>query len=199
MRVCTTVESMHVWINVIKAKQTCQRSIVHCVLTSFVSMLARSLACWFSLYIQHSHKTHTQQPSSMMTFEGQQVQGPDAILAKLQGVGQVRHTVKSTDVQPSLSLQNNAILIFVTGTIQIGGDNPLHYCELFQLVSQQPGQYYVHNCIFRLNCTYRYRYCLSFLLRTHTHTYTVARGICVAGLSLSLSLSLVSDKPTDGL
>lgn len=85
----------------------------------------------------------------MMTFEGQQVQGPEAIITKLRNVGGVHHTVKSTDIQPSSS--PSAILIFVTGTVQIGGDNPLHFCELFQLVSTQPGQYYVHNCIFRLN------------------------------------------------
>jgi hypothetical protein len=56
---------------------------------------------------------------------------------------------KSMDMQPS----NNpsALVIFVTGSIQIGGDNPLHFCEFFQLVSTGPGQYYVHNDVFRLN------------------------------------------------
>ena len=85
----------------------------------------------------------------MMTFEGQQFQGPDAIGEKLRSIGQVTHKVSSTDIQPSC--QSNAILIFITGTIQIGGDNPLHFCEMFQLVSNGPGQYYVHNCVFRLN------------------------------------------------
>jgi hypothetical protein len=57
--------------------------------------------------------------------------------------------IKSMDMQPS----NNpsALVIFVTGSIQIGGDNPLHFCEFFQLVSTGPGQYYVHNDVFRLN------------------------------------------------
>jgi hypothetical protein len=45
----------------------------------------------------------------------------------------------------------SALVIFVTGSIQIGGDNPLHFCEFFQLVSTGPGQYYVHNDVFRLN------------------------------------------------
>lgn len=84
----------------------------------------------------------------MMTFEGQQFQGAQAVTQKLKSVGAVRHVVKSTDIQPSVS---SALLLFVTGTVQIGGDNPLHFCELFQLVATQPGQYYVHNCIFRLN------------------------------------------------
>jgi hypothetical protein len=85
----------------------------------------------------------------MMTFEGNQVQGTEAIMGKLRSVGTVTHQVKSMDVQPSSSA--SAILIFVTGSIQIGGDNPLHFCEMFQLVSSGPGQYYVHNDVFRLN------------------------------------------------
>ena len=85
----------------------------------------------------------------MLTFEGQQSQGPQNIVAKLKGIGQVQHTVKSTDVQPSAT--DNAILIFVTGAVKIGSDNPLHFCQVFQLVSTSPGNYYVHNSIFRLN------------------------------------------------
>ena len=90
-----------------------------------------------------------QQDSSMLTFESNQVQGGAAIVAKYKSVGPVQHTVKSMDVQPSNN--PNAIVIFVTGSIKIGGDNPLHFCEFFQLVSTAPGQYYVHNDIFRLN------------------------------------------------
>jgi hypothetical protein len=85
----------------------------------------------------------------MMSFEGQQFQGPENIIGKFKGVGQVKHVVKSMDVQPSNS--PSAIVIFVTGSIQIDGGNPLHFCEFFQLVSTGPGQYYVHNDVFRLN------------------------------------------------
>ena len=85
----------------------------------------------------------------MLTFEGQQFQGAEQIVGKLRTVGQVNHTVKSMDVQPSNN--PNALVIFVTGIIQIGGDNPLHFCEFFQLVSTGPNQYYVHNDVFRLN------------------------------------------------
>lgn len=74
----------------------------------------------------------------MLTFEGQQFQGSEAIIAKLQQVGAVKHEVKSMDVQPTQS--PSAIIIFVTGMIRIGGDNPLHFCEVFQLVSTAPGQ-----------------------------------------------------------
>ncbi len=75
--------------------------------------------------------------------------GADAIISKLTGVGPVKHEIKGMDVQPSAS--SNAIIIFVTGAIKIGGDNPLHFCEMFQLVGTGPGAYYVHNDVFRLN------------------------------------------------
>jgi len=86
----------------------------------------------------------------MLTFEGQQFQGSEAIIGKLRQIGKCTHVVKSMDVQPSSS--PSAILIFVTGSVTIGdGQNPLHFCEMFQLASTGPGAYYVHNDIFRLN------------------------------------------------
>lgn len=93
--------------------------------------------------------TYQKNEQSMLTFEGQQVQGSANIINKLKSVGQVKHSVKTTDIQPSSNA--NAIVIFVTGAIQIGGDNPLHFCEFFHLVGTAPGQYYVHNDVFRLN------------------------------------------------
>lgn len=84
-----------------------------------------------------------------MTFEGEQVGGTQGIMTKLTKIGKVAHVVKSIDVQPSIS--PGAILVFVTGSIQIGGDGALHFCENFQLNAHAPGQYYVHNDVFRLN------------------------------------------------
>ena len=89
-----------------------------------------------------------QQPTSMLTFEGSQVLGSAAIIAKLKSVGPVKHNVASLDVQPSNS--PDSVLIFVSGTIQIGGDNPVHFSEFFHLISTGPGSYYVHNDMFRL-------------------------------------------------
>eukprot|EP00977_Amphora_coffeiformis_P003336 scaffold620_cov169-Amphora_coffeaeformis.AAC.6 len=76
-------------------------------------------------------------PNSMLTFEGQQHMGSEAIIGKLTSVGKVQHDVKSMDVQPSQNPQ--AMIIFVTGTVRIDGGNPLHFCEVFQLVSTGPG------------------------------------------------------------
>mmetsp|Transcript_14791 Transcript_14791/g.20174 ORF Transcript_14791/g.20174 Transcript_14791/m.20174 type:complete len:122 (-) Transcript_14791:403-768(-) len=109
-------------------------------------------------FVQHFYQTFDSNveqlaglynPTSMLTFEGNQIQGTEAIMGKLRSVGSVQHVVKSMDIQPSNS--QSAIIIFVTGTIKIGGDNPLHFCEFFQLVSTGPGAYYVHNDVFRLN------------------------------------------------
>mmetsp|Transcript_1839 Transcript_1839/g.4788 ORF Transcript_1839/g.4788 Transcript_1839/m.4788 type:complete len:126 (+) Transcript_1839:95-472(+) len=87
---------------------------------------------------------------SMMTFEGTQRLGGPAIMAQIKTFGKVTHTAKTIDIQPSTD--SNSICIFVTGSIVIGdGGNPVHYSEFFHLVASAPGQYYVHNDIFRLN------------------------------------------------
>mmetsp|Transcript_25806 Transcript_25806/g.31814 ORF Transcript_25806/g.31814 Transcript_25806/m.31814 type:complete len:122 (-) Transcript_25806:174-539(-) len=109
-------------------------------------------------FVQHFYTTFDSSPEglaslysaqSMLTFEGNQLMGSESIMQKLRSVGPVKHDVKSMDVQPSSNA--NAVVIFVTGNIKIGGDNPLHFCEMFQLVSTGPGAYYVHNDVFRLN------------------------------------------------
>lgn len=85
----------------------------------------------------------------MLTWEGNQVQGGAQIIAKVKSFGKISHMVKSVDVQPSVG--PNAIIIFVTGSVSIDGNNPLHFCEIFQLVSGGNNQYAIHNCLFRLN------------------------------------------------
>ena len=122
----------------------------------YTTMSAEEIA---TAFVQHFYQTFDSgvdgltglfNDQSMLTFEGQQVGGSAAaIIDKLRSVGAVTHSVKTTDVQPSSN--PNAIIIFVTGAIKIGGDNPLHFCEFFHLVSTAPGQYYVHNDVFRLN------------------------------------------------
>jgi hypothetical protein len=87
----------------------------------------------------------------MMTFEGTQIMGGPAVMQKVKSLGQVKHSPKTMDIQPSVD--GTSIVIFVTGHIAIGDPNanPLHFSEFFLLVATGPGQYYVHNDIFRLN------------------------------------------------
>lgn len=86
----------------------------------------------------------------MLTFEGKQFQGPQAIIAELIKVGRATYKTLTVDIQPSTD--PNSMLIFCTGTVAVAGtENALNFAETFQLCSSGPGQYYVHNCIFRLN------------------------------------------------
>ncbi|GKY94461.1 hypothetical protein MPSEU_000412000 [Mayamaea pseudoterrestris] len=125
------------------------------LLKPFTIMSAEQVA---NAFVQHYYQTfdsNVQQlaqlftQNSMMTFEGQPFQGAESIVQKLTNMGKITHEIKSTDVQPSAT--ENCIVIFVTGNLRIDGGNPLHFCEFFQLISTGPGQYSVHNCIFRLN------------------------------------------------
>ncbi|GMF29207.1 unnamed protein product [Phytophthora fragariaefolia] len=83
-----------------------------------------------------------------MSWEGQMSTGQQAIMAKLQGLPAVRHEFPTVDIQPSTS--GNAMIIFVQGKIQIEENNPIQFTQVFQLVAHQPGQYYIHNDVFRL-------------------------------------------------
>ncbi|KAG6613860.1 Nuclear transport factor 2 [Phytophthora cinnamomi] len=88
------------------------------------------------------------QDVSNLSWEGQLTTGQQAIMAKLQGLPTVRHEYPTLDIQPSTS--GNAMIIFVQGKIQIEENNPIQFTQVFQLVAHQPGQYYIHNDVFRL-------------------------------------------------
>ena len=52
------------------------------------------------------------------------------------------------DVQ--MGVNSSSMLVLVTGKLSIDGNPPLLFSETFQLVATGPGQYYVHNQMFRL-------------------------------------------------
>ena len=61
----------------------------------------------------------------MLSFEGDQFQGVNAILTKLSSFGQIKHDIKSFDAQPSVS---SGILCFVSGDLYIeGSDNAVKF------------------------------------------------------------------------
>lgn len=95
------------------------------------------------------------QDSSTLTFEGTKFKGKTAIAGKLMSLGGasgaavVAHSVKTLDFQQSVTA--NALVIVATGDLSIDGGNPLKFCETFQLVANSATNFYIHNCIFRLN------------------------------------------------
>ncbi|KAL4331633.1 hypothetical protein AHAS_Ahas13G0519600 [Arachis hypogaea] len=74
------------------------------------------------------------QDSSMLTFEGQKIQGAQNIVAKLTSLpfNQCLHSITTVDCQPSSA--PNGMLVF-----------------MFHLLPTPQGSYYVSNDIFRLN------------------------------------------------
>ena len=48
------------------------------------------------------------------------------------------------------SIGGNAVCIFVTGRLSIGGDNPLQFAQFFQLVADANGGFALLNDMFRL-------------------------------------------------
>ncbi|GAB2259693.1 hypothetical protein Droror1_Dr00010548 [Drosera rotundifolia] len=90
--------------------------------------------------------------TSILTFEGQRMQGAEEISSKLNALpfDQCRHVVSTVDSQPSLF--NGSIIVFVSGSLQLSGEEHyLRFSQMFHLVPTPQGSFYVQNDIFRLN------------------------------------------------
>ncbi|EOY28619.1 hypothetical protein QUC31_013121 [Theobroma cacao] len=92
------------------------------------------------------------QPTSMLTFEGQKIQGVDDIAAKLNQLpfDQCRHEISTIDSQPCSF--TGGIVVFVSGSLQLPGEeHHLRFSQMFHLIPMLQGSFFVQNDIFRLN------------------------------------------------
>ncbi|CAK9146818.1 unnamed protein product [Ilex paraguariensis] len=92
------------------------------------------------------------QPTSILTFEGQIIQGVDDISRKLNQLpfDQCHHLISTIDSQPSAFA--GGIIVFVSGSLQLQGeDHPLRFSQMFHLIPKLQGAFFVQNDIFRLN------------------------------------------------
>mmetsp|Transcript_12376 Transcript_12376/g.31436 ORF Transcript_12376/g.31436 Transcript_12376/m.31436 type:complete len:127 (-) Transcript_12376:63-443(-) len=92
------------------------------------------------------------QEQSMLTWEGQKLQGAAQIVNKLSSLPfqQCKHHVSTMDSQPAG--QTGGIIVSVTGQLLVDGEqHPLKFSQVFQLMPSPQGSYYVLNDIFRLN------------------------------------------------
>ncbi|KAJ7544420.1 hypothetical protein O6H91_09G106200 [Diphasiastrum complanatum] len=91
------------------------------------------------------------QDSSMLTFEGQKIQGAQNIAVKLTSLPfqHCSHHISTVDCQPSGA--PGGMLVFVSGTLQLPGEeHQLKFSQMFHLIPAQ-GSFFVFNDIFRLN------------------------------------------------
>jgi len=89
--------------------------------------------------------------NSMLTFESAAVQGSAGIIEKLAGLPfqRVQHQVATIDAQPSS--EAGGILVLVSGALLVDEEQkPMSYTQVFQLLPDGAGSYYVFNDIFRL-------------------------------------------------
>ncbi|KAJ4703187.1 Nuclear transport factor 2 [Melia azedarach] len=92
------------------------------------------------------------QPTSMLTFEGQKIIGVDNISAKLNQLpfDQCRHMISTVDSQTCST--TGGIVIFVSGSLQLAGEeHHLRFSQMFHLIPQPQGNFFLQNDIFRLN------------------------------------------------
>ncbi|KAK2562061.1 Nuclear transport factor 2 [Acropora cervicornis] len=87
---------------------------------------------------------------SMLTFEGEQFVGAEAIVKKLTAmpVATVAHVITTIDCQPTTA---SGVLVFVVGQLKTDNDYPHGFSQAFHLVPSGPGNYTVLNDFFRLS------------------------------------------------
>ncbi|KAL9968455.1 hypothetical protein ACROYT_G026832 [Oculina patagonica] len=87
---------------------------------------------------------------SMLTFEGQQLQGTEAITQKLVGLPftNVAHIITTTDCQPTVG---SGVIVFVVGQLKTDNDPPHGFSQCFTLMPNPDGSLYVLNDMFRLS------------------------------------------------
>ncbi|KAK3953673.1 hypothetical protein QBC32DRAFT_112559 [Pseudoneurospora amorphoporcata] len=88
--------------------------------------------------------------NSMLTFEGAQSLGAQAIAQKLTSLPfqKVKHEYGPPDAQPTA---NGGIVILVTGQLIVDDEQrPLGFSQAFQLTQDASGQWFVFNDIFKL-------------------------------------------------
>lgn len=110
-------------------------------------------------FVQHYYSTLSSNPTQMgslyqdgsnLIWEGTRFDGQKAIAEKLQTTGQMGLKFDTPKIDCTLANNPNSLLIFVTSKMTIGENPPLLFAHFFHLVSTGPGQFYIHNEIFRL-------------------------------------------------
>ncbi|KPA76018.1 putative nuclear transport factor 2 [Leptomonas pyrrhocoris] len=88
-------------------------------------------------------------PSTLLTWQSEQMQGVDAIMARFANLGFSEAAFKqdNVDCQPSLS---GGVLVVVNGEVALKDErHPLKFNDVFHLASDN-GQWYVSNQVFNI-------------------------------------------------
>ncbi|KAF5180832.1 Nuclear transport factor [Thalictrum thalictroides] len=83
------------------------------------------------------------QEGSMLSFEGQKIQGAQGIVAKLTSLPfqQCQHSITTVDCQPSGPA--GGMLVFVSGNLQLAGEqHALKFSQMFHLMPTATGSFY---------------------------------------------------------
>lgn len=88
--------------------------------------------------------------SSLMSYTGTEHTGKVQIMEKFNSMSYktINYNFDNYDVQPSPL--NGGLLIFVTGSLVMDGENKFVFSQVFQLLPNQSGGYFLFNDMFRL-------------------------------------------------
>ncbi|KRX02751.1 hypothetical protein PPERSA_02241 [Pseudocohnilembus persalinus] len=88
--------------------------------------------------------------NSVMTYGGDVYKGVKQIAHKIESFGfeKIQYNVADFDVQEGPN--QGSLVIFCTGTLQMDNDPQYKFSQVFNLLSNGSGGFYIHNDIFRL-------------------------------------------------
>jgi len=86
---------------------------------------------------------------SLMTFEGQQMQGAVKIMEKVASLTfqKIQRSITACDTQPTF---DGGVLISVLGQLKTDDDPPQSFCQSFVLKPDASGGFYIQHDMFRL-------------------------------------------------
>jgi hypothetical protein len=87
---------------------------------------------------------------SQMTYTGTSYRGLKDISEKIESFGfeKIEYKITSSDIQEGPI--NGSILVFVNGYLQMDGSEQFRFAQIFNIIPNGSGGYYIHNDIFTI-------------------------------------------------
>ena len=119
-------------------------------MTDFASVGQQFVNHYYSSFKDKAALAGLYTDQSLLTYEGEQFMGVEAIMGKLSGLPNIDFDATNavTDFQPSV---NEGIFAMINCSMAIDGGQPLRFTQTFLLQKGGEAGYYVHNEVFRLS------------------------------------------------
>ena len=119
-------------------------------MTDFASVGQQFVNHYYSSFKDKAALAGLYTDQSLLTYEGEQFMGVEAIMGKLSGLPNIDFDATNavTDFQPSV---NEGIFAMINCSMAIDGGQPLRFTQTFLLQKGGASGYFIQNEVFRLS------------------------------------------------